>query len=192
LERIGLPEIATFSFQESMLMNDFFATHRRLPGFARNLGASLILAAATPGMALASSPAPDAPAGCTGPASGTWIRIVAEGVRNSDGHIAVTLYPDNPSRFLVAKGSLYVTFIKATQGTTSGCLFLPKPGVWVVALYHDENDNRKIDRSAIGLPTEGYGFSNNPPTLLGLPSFRSVRLNAARSGLTSHIQMKYP
>jgi uncharacterized protein (DUF2141 family) len=172
-------------------MNDVFATLRRLPRFVCGVGASLLLAAAAPGTALA-APAQDAPAGCTGPASGTWINIVAEGVRNSDGHIAVTIYPDNPSRFLVSHGSMYVTFIKATQGTSSGCVFLPKPGVWVIALYHDENDNRKIDRSAIGLPTEGYGFSNNPPTLLGLPSFRSVRLNAARSGLTSHIQMKYP
>jgi len=84
------------------------------------------------------------------------------------------------------------SFIKAQQGTTTGCIFIPKPGVYVVALYHDENDNHKFDRSGIGLPVEGYGFSNNPPTLLGLPSFRSVRLNLSRSGLGSHISMNYP
>lgn len=174
-------------------MIDSSTASRRLPGFARRMAAALALSAVAPAVALAAPAAgPDAPAGCTGPASGTWLKIVAENVRSSDGHIAVTVYPDNPSRFLVAKGSMYVTFIKAMQGNTTGCVFLPKTGVWVIALYHDENDNRKIDRSAIGLPTEGYGFSNNPPTLLGLPSFRSVRLNAVRSGLTSHIQMKYP
>jgi len=132
------------------------------------------------------------PDGCTGPGSGTWLRVTAEGVKSSAGSIAITLYPDVPSRFLAHKGSLYVTFVKANAGTTSGCIYLPKTGVYVVALYHDENDNKKIDRTAIGLPAEGYGFSNNPPTLLGLPSFRSVRLNLSRSGLGSHISMNYP
>jgi uncharacterized protein (DUF2141 family) len=170
------------------------AALRRLPRFARPLGAALALLAGpcAPTIASASTPAPDAPAGCTGPASGTWLKIVAEDVRNSSGNIAITLYPDDSSRFLVAHGSVYVTFIKASQGTATGCVFLPKPGVWVIALYHDENDNHRFDRSSIGLPVEGYGFSNNPPTLMGLPAFRSVRLNAVRSGLTSHIQMKYP
>ena len=47
-------------------------------------------------------------------------------------------------------------------------------------------------RTVIGLPAEGYGFSNNPGTFAGLPSFRSVRLNVPRSGLNTRIQMKYP
>ena len=69
---------------------------------------------------------------------------------------------------------------------------MPQPGVYALAIYHDENANRKFDRTGIGFPAEGYGFSNNPLTLAGLPSFRSVRLNVPRSGLTSRIQMKYP
>ena len=69
---------------------------------------------------------------------------------------------------------------------------MPSPGVYAVALYHDENANQKFDRTGIGLPAEGYGFSNNPGTLAGLPSFRSVRLGVARSGLTTRITMKYP
>lgn len=172
------------------MMIDAAAAVRRMTRLARWIGSALAALAAVP--ALAAAPAPDAPAGCTGPASGTWLRVVAENVRSSSGSIAITLYPDVSSRFLVAHGSQYVTFVKANAGNTTGCIFIPHPGVWVIALYHDENDNHRFDRSSIGLPVEGYGFSNNPPTLLGLPAFRSVRLNLARSGLTSHIQMKYP
>jgi len=163
---------------------------RRIARIALSLTLALLAgnASATTARAQASEP----PAGCTGPASGTWLRVIAENVRSSSGNIAITLYPDVPGRFLAKGGSLYVTFIKAQQGTTTGCIFIPKPGVYVVALYHDENDNHKFDRSGIGLPVEGYGFSNNPPTLLGLPSFRSVRLNLSRSGLGSHISMNYP
>lgn len=136
--------------------------------------------------------APAPPAGCTGTPSGTWLNIVAEGMRNGSGELAVTLYADDASRFLVKKGSLYVGRVKATAGTTRACIFLPKPGVYAVALYHDEDGDRSFDRSSIGLPAEGYGFTNNPATLAGLPTFKSVRLNAAKTGLTTRIQMKYP
>ncbi len=138
--------------------------------------------------ALANAPG-SPPAGCTGTPSATWITIQAEGMRSGSGLLAVTLYTDNPSKFLVRHGSLYVGRVNAAQGTTRACLFVPRPGVYALALYHDENGNQKFDRTGIGFPAEGFGFSNNPPTLAGLPSFRSVRLNIPRTGLTTRVQM---
>ena len=151
--------------------------------------ASLVTAAAA---AAAGPQGTIAPAGCTGPASGTWLHVVASGLRNGNGLLAVTLYADAPSKFLAHHGSLYVGRVNAVAGTTGACIFVPQPGVYAIALYHDENANQKFDRTGLGLPAEGYGFSNNPPTLVGLPSFRSVRLNIPRSGLTTRITMKYP
>ena len=132
------------------------------------------------------------PPGCTGTASPYWLNVVAQGLRSGDGLLAITLYADVPAKFLVKNGSLYVGRVNAVSGTTRGCIFVPGPGVYALALYHDANANQKFDRSFIGLPAEGYGFSNNPNTLAGLPSFRSVRLNVTRAGLTSRIQMTYP
>ena len=133
-----------------------------------------------------------APAGCTGPASQTWLNVAISGVRSGDGLVAVTLYADNSRKFLVRHGSMYVGRLNATAGTTRGCIFLPQPGVYALAIYHDANASQSFDRTGIGLPAEGYGFSNNPATIAGLPSFRSVLLNVPRSGLTTRIQMKYP
>ena len=149
-------------------------------------------AAAAPAPAHATAAAAAAPAGCTGPASQTWLNVVIEGVRNGNGLVAVTLYTDNSSKFLAKRGSLYVGRVNAQPGTTRACIFVPQPGVYAVAIYHDENSSTRFDRTGIGLPAEGYGFSNNPTTLAGLPSFRSVRLNIPRSGLTSRIRLKYP
>ena len=145
----------------------------------------------TPALARAQT-ANTPPAGCTGPASKTWIKVVTEGVRNGSGLLAITLYADDSSRFLVRNGSLYVGRVRAVAGTTDACIFVPRPGIYAIAVYHDENANQKFDRTSLGLPAEGYGFSNNASTLLGLPSFDSVRLNIPRSGLTAHIHLKYP
>jgi uncharacterized protein (DUF2141 family) len=144
------------------------------------------------GLMAAPARAQTPPAGCTGTPSDTWLFVTAIGMRNGSGQLAITLYEDNPRKFLAHHGSLYVGRVQASAGTTRGCIFVPRPGVYAIALYHDENGNQKFDRTAIGFPAEGYGFTNNPPTLVGLPSFRSVRLNIPRAGLSTTIQMKYP
>ena len=133
-----------------------------------------------------------APAGCTGPDSATWINVAVQGVRNSSGLVAITLYPDNPRKFLVRNGSLYVGRVPAHAGVTMACIHVPRPGVYAIAVYHDEDGSQTFNRTGLGLPAEGYGFANNPSTLAGLPNFQSVRLSIPRAGLLTRVQLKYP
>lgn len=143
--------------------------------------------------ATVTAPSAMAQPGCVGPESKTTINIVIEGLRNSDGLMAVTLYEDNSRKFLAKGGSLYTGRVQANAPNTRVCLHVPKPGVYAIAVYHDENASQRIDRAGmLGIPTEGFGFSNNPPTVASLPSFRSVRINIPRSGLTTHVRLKYP
>lgn len=155
--------------------------------------AALVISAASAGLLLSSPAAAKggAPAGCTGTASATWLNVKVSGVRNASGQIAITLYSDDAGKFLAKGGALAVGRVKARTGTTTGCIFLPSTGTYAVAIYHDENANEKLDRKGI-LPAEGYGFTNNPSTMAGLPSFRSVRLNVPKSGLTTAIKLTYP
>ncbi len=165
---------------------------RRIRAASLALAPAVLAAATHAGAAAPTAAAAAPPAGCTGPASDTWLNVVVDGVRDGSGLVAVTLYADDSRRFLAKKGSLYVGRVDAQAGTTRACIFVPQPGVYAVAIYHDANASRNFDRTGIGLPAEGYGFSNNPATLAGLPSFRSVRLNVPRAGLTTRIHMKYP
>lgn len=153
---------------------------------------TILPAAMAAALAPLSAQAQAVPSGCTGTPSATWIDVAVEGVKNSQGLIAITLYADKPRKFLARHGSLYVGRVPAHEGVTVGCIFVPKPGVYALAIYHDEDANQNFNRTGIGLPAEGYGFSNNPSTLAGLPSFKSVRLNIPRSGLVTRVRMKYP
>jgi uncharacterized protein (DUF2141 family) len=72
------------------------------------------------------------------------------------------------------------------------CIYLPSPGTYALAVYHDADANRKFKRSTFGLPAEGYAFSNNASTIFGLPNFRSVRFTAPRSGTETAVRLKYP
>lgn len=46
-----------------------------------------------------------------------------------------------------------------------------KNGLYAISLYHDANENGTFDQTGIGLPQEGYGFSNNAKPGLSAPSF---------------------
>ena len=145
-------------------------------------------------LALLAAPAVPAAAqeGCTGKPSDTRLFVNVSNVRNAAGLIAVTLYADDRSKFLAKRGSLYVGRVPAVAGTTRVCIHLPKPGTYAIAVYHDEDANRKLNRRGIGTPAEGYGFSNNAPALFGLPNFRSVRFGAPRTNLSTSIKLRYP
>ena len=149
-----------------------------------------LLSAASVITAAAALQAPAA-AGCTGPASATRLFVRVENVRSSRGLIAVTLYADKRSKFLAKRGSLYVGRVPARQGTTDACIHVPRPGTYAIAVYHDADADRSFDRTAVGLPDEGFGFSGNPPTFLGMPNFNRVRIAVARSGLRTTIRLKY-
>jgi uncharacterized protein (DUF2141 family) len=133
----------------------------------------------------------DLPA-CEGSGAKARLTVVVEGVRSSAGLIAVTLYPDDSSRFLVHKGQIGILRTPATAGVTSACLALPDAGVYAVAVYHDANGDHRLNRNAIGMPSEAWGFSNNPPTILSLPAFKAVRFRTQAGDNTIRIRLHYP
>ncbi|MBW6492813.1 MAG: DUF2141 domain-containing protein [Lentimicrobium sp.] len=49
-----------------------------------------------------------------------------------------------------------------------------KPGNYAFKFFHDENGNNKLDTNRMGIPIEGFGFSNNPKMTFGPPPFRKT------------------
>ncbi|MFN3640630.1 MAG: DUF2141 domain-containing protein [Flavobacterium sp.] len=47
-------------------------------------------------------------------------------------------------------------------------------GKYAIAVYQDINKNGILDRNWLGIPSEPYGFSNNPSTIFGPPSFHKA------------------
>jgi uncharacterized protein (DUF2141 family) len=47
-----------------------------------------------------------------------------------------------------------------------------KIGKYSIRYFHDENGNCKLDTNLLGLPKEGYGFSNNATSMFGTPSIK--------------------
>ena len=137
------------------------------------------------------APAAHAAPSCIGPASETWINLSVDRVRNGKGLITATLYPNDRKRFLVKNGSLYVASTPASAGQTRFCLFVPHPGTYAIAIYHDEDSSGTINRGGLfGIPSEAVGFSNNPTILFGPPSLRSVLFTVDHANQAITINLK--
>jgi uncharacterized protein (DUF2141 family) len=113
------------------------------------------------------------------------LKLTVMGVRSDAGQLMIGLYDsqanwkealDNSARvgLLNDKGRLIGVTMRAKTGSQSiGFLQLP-PGDYAVLVFHDENDNGVLDKGAFGIPTEGYGFSNNAKGFFGAPSWRAA------------------
>jgi uncharacterized protein (DUF2141 family) len=126
----------------------------------------------------------------------SWYRSYAQStlvvniknIKNKNGDILIGLY-DSTSNFprKVATGKV----VKVTDKEMHITFENIKPGNYAVSVLHDENQNKDLDRSSLGMPKEGYGFSNNVMGVMGPPSFRKARfyIPAGESAIT--IKMKY-
>ncbi len=85
-------------------------------------------------------------------------------------------------RFL--KQCAYSASAPAQAGDTVLTLKDIPPGTWAVLAYQDENENKELDRNFIGIPKENYGFSRNPVSRFGPPSFEDAAIDL-REGANS-------
>lgn len=62
------------------------------------------------------------------------------------------------------------------------------PGTYAIMVFHDANDNGKMDFDTTGMPLESYGMSNNP-MLYGPPSFTDAKFNLENDDLELNIRL---
>jgi uncharacterized protein (DUF2141 family) len=128
---------------------------------------------------------------CEGRPTGTRLIVQVGRLRSNQGEVAVTVYPSDRRRFLAPHGKLLRVRAKADAPMTQACFYLPRPDAYAVAVYHDANANRDFDRNAVGLPVEGYAFSNDAPSKVGAPSFEAARFTAKSGDTVLRVKMRY-
>ena len=140
-------------------------------------------------VAVVSAAAPAATQTCDGSASSMLVRVA--GVRSDKGLLVAVLYGDKPEEFLRKGGRVARERVPARTGSVAICLGAPRPGTYAVAVYHDENDNGKFDRSWTGLPSEGFGVSNNPQPVLRAPTLAESAIQVGSGHKVVNIDLRY-
>ena len=120
------------------------------------------------------------------------IHVKILNIRNSTGGVACALFESSvgfPTEFLHSATNIMIIKVRDTQAR---CDFedIP-PGTYSLAVIHDENMNGKLDTNWLGVPTEGYGFSNDAKALLGAPSFSAASFPYDGRNLDLTISLHY-
>ena len=103
------------------------------------------------------------------------LRIHVNGLRNSKGVVGTVIFssPDGWPEDTSKSVHHWPTEIPPGKRDATPTWDLP-PGDYGVAVIHDENRNRKLDRNFLGIPKEGFGFANNPHVGLSAPPFNAA------------------
>lgn len=93
------------------------------------------------------------------PAASLAVRI--EGLREAKGHLMLSV--SDSAEAWDGKAAARTRLRRPVSASSETIRFddLP-PGSYAVQVFHDANDNGRMDTNVVGMPVEGYGFSRNP------------------------------
>jgi uncharacterized protein (DUF2141 family) len=129
------------------------------------------------------------PAGIATPALAGAVSVQIDGARSQDGQIICRLFKPK-SKF--PRSGDFKTETAPINGGKGSCLFRNVPtGEYAIAIALDSNSNNKLDTNFLGIPVEGFGFSNNVSPKFSAPRFRDAAFNAAADSVTLRIRVIY-
>jgi uncharacterized protein (DUF2141 family) len=141
---------------------------------------AVLMFAYLPAVALAQSPS------CPG------IHVKILDIRNSTGTVDCALFDSPvgfPTEFLHSASRVMVLRVRHERAR---CDFedIP-PGTYALAVIHDEDSNGKLNTNWLGIPTEGYGFSNDARGLLGPATFSAASFSYDGRSVELTISLHY-
>jgi len=105
------------------------------------------------------------------------LTVEVKGIDNPTGNLYIALY-DSKAPFL--SDQAIDGKIVEVNGTTLTIVFDDlKNEEYAIAIYQDENKNKKLDMGEYGIPLEKYGFSNNvdPAEIKRAPIFDECKFD---------------
>lgn len=110
----------------------------------------------------------------TGKDQGHPLFVTVHEIKNNQGSIRVAIY-DSAKTFMktIWKGKKTHAKVGAVEVSFENVV----PGTYAIGVFHDANDNGKFDSNLLGIPKEGFGFSNDAMGTFGPPSFHEAKFD---------------
>ncbi len=110
------------------------------------------------------------------------VTVEVTDILNKTGKVYIGLY-NTADEFTVVSKS-YMGTIEDIDAKSMTYVFKDVPdGTYAISVFHDENQNGVHDKNFFGIPSEGYGFSNNIR-----PIFRSANFDESKFELKSDLK----
>ena len=116
--------------------------------------------------------------------------VEVEGFRNENGFCRLLLY-ENAKGFPDSPEDAKLMISRKIDGKTLDIIFKIIPGRYALVVLHDENSNKKMDKTWYGKPKEGFGTSNNPKIKFSPPEFEESSIDINNKDNYIKIKIQY-
>jgi uncharacterized protein (DUF2141 family) len=122
-------------------------------------------------------------------AQGKVIAVI-ENLKNDKGVCRVCLF-NNANAFIGESGKPYKCVITAINNKKSVAVIENvTPGNYALFVFHDANNNNKIDKNFLGMPKEGYGASKNILPFAAAPRYEENTFTVANNTVDLNVEIR--
>lgn len=119
--------------------------------------------------------------------AGQDLEVTVKNIKNDKGVLIVGLFGSEKT---FTKQPLKAEKPKAEPGTLRVIFRDIQPGEYAISIFHDANENGILDMNFMGIPKEGFGFSNDAMGVFGPPTFNKAKFSSPQT-MTVSVTMKY-
>jgi uncharacterized protein (DUF2141 family) len=140
-------------------------------------------------MALASTALLSVPSAHAGYTSNLVVKF--NSLKNTKGRVCLTVF-SGPKGFPAGGTGSSLKSFRCIDAKSGSVTFTNLPlGNYAIAAIHDSNSDGKLNTNPLGVPSEGFGFSNNPPIRFGPASYADSQVFVSGTKTVVQIQMRY-
>lgn len=114
-------------------------------------------------------------------------RLLIEGFNEVKGEVRVAVF-NSSEKF--TKDPVYAVVIPVDGKSVEWSIPNLPFGEYAIAVYHDKNENGKLDTNFLGIPKESYGFSNNARGRFGPASWKDAKIEVLGKEFSHQIIVK--
>ena len=119
------------------------------------------------------------------------LRVEVEGLRNQEGKLSITLF-NNAEGFPEDIDNAFKWRTVDLREGKPVFVFKDLPaGEYAYAILHDEDGDGEMKKNLLGIPREGFGFSNNYEPKIKNPSFKDASFFLRGTSVTHEINIIY-
>ena len=98
--------------------------------------------------------------------------VIIKNIRNAKGRLSIGVFKDADSFEKEKPYKIILIPKKELVGGTVKASIELEPGVYALSILDDENNDYKMEYNMVGLPKEGFGFSNYYHGGFSKPNFK--------------------
>lgn len=121
----------------------------------------------------------------------TNVQVRLAGLANSRGTIRIAIFNRAEGFPATHTKAARLLNLPAQKGLVEFSLHGLARGQYAIAVYHDENNDGQLNTNLLGIPQEGYAFSNNVRPKFSAPSFQQTAFTLPETGQQLDIKVKY-